>query len=60
LRCFTRLQEQIVALVGHSGLRICLAYRSMAMIDWAIRHDTLDAVRFWVAGGRRILADLQR
>jgi hypothetical protein len=37
-----------------------IPYRSMAMINWAIGHDTPDAVRFWVAGGWRALADLQR
>ncbi len=54
----TRLRERIVQLVGLSGLAICLVYRSMAMIDWAIHHDTPDAVRFWVRGGWRVLDDL--
>ena len=56
----TRLRERIMALVGHAGLALCLAYRSMAMVDWAIGHDTPRAVRFWVAGGQRTLAGLQR
>lgn len=56
----TRLRDRVVELVGLAGLTIVLAYRSMAMIDWAIGHGTADAVRFWVAGGWRALADLQR
>jgi hypothetical protein len=56
----TRLRERLVALVGHDGLAICLAYRSIAVIEWAIGHDTPCAVHFWVAGGWRTLADLQR
>ncbi len=56
----TRLRERIVQLVGHSSLAICLVYRSMAMIDWAIHHDTPDAVRFWVRGGWRVHDDLMR
>jgi len=56
----TRLWDRIVELVRHGGLAICLAYRSMAMIDWAIRHDTSEAVRFWVRGGWRVHDDLIR
>lgn len=56
----SRLWSRIVELVGHDGLAICLAYRTMALIDWAIRRDTPDSVRFWVSGGWHIHHDLRQ
>ena len=52
-----QLWQRIVALVGHAGLRLCLTYRVLARLAWAIDHDQT-AVDRYVQRGWQIVHDL--
>ena len=52
-----RLTERIESLVGHGGLCLCLAYRMLAMLAWAVERDP-DAVENYLFHGRRIVREL--
>lgn len=52
-----RLQERIRAIIGHGGVCICLTYRIIAMVAWAIERDP-GALDHYVHTGWQILRDL--
>jgi aminoglycoside phosphotransferase (APT) family kinase protein len=52
-----RLQQHIRRLVGHAGLCVCLAYRVIAMLAWAIKRDQ-EAIDLYVERGWQIVRDL--
>lgn len=53
-----RFRQHIYLLVGHAGLCVCLAYRVIAMLAWAINHDQ-EAVDLYVECGWHIVRDLR-
>lgn len=52
-----RLQQHIRRIVGHAGLCVCLAYRIIAMLAWAIERDQ-EAVDLYVYHGWQIVREL--
>jgi aminoglycoside phosphotransferase (APT) family kinase protein len=53
-----RFQQKIRRLVGHAGLCVCLAYRMIAMLAWAIKRDP-EAIDLYVEHGWQIVRDLK-
>ncbi|MDP9317235.1 MAG: phosphotransferase [Chloroflexota bacterium] len=54
-----RLYTKSVQIAGRGVLAICLVYRTMAMLDWAIHRDTSDAVQLYVHAAWDMLNELQ-
>ncbi len=53
-----QLYSKSVHIAGQGVLAICLVYRTMAMLDWAIDHDTPDAVQIYVQSAWHMLKDI--
>ncbi len=53
-----QLYTKSVQIAGQGVLAICLVYRTMAMLDWAIHRDTSDAVRLYVDTAWNMLNEL--
>lgn len=52
------LYQRSMEIAGRGVLAICLVYRTMAMLDWAIQRDTADAVGQYVDRAWFMLSDL--
>src|SRR5262249_39925052 len=50
-----RLRARIIQIAGPEICAICLAYRTIAMVEWGIRHEESETVDHYVRAGWAIL-----
>jgi aminoglycoside phosphotransferase (APT) family kinase protein len=55
----TRLQRRIRQLAALDVGMVCAAYRTLAMLNWAIKHDPLEVVSHYMQQSWQMLSDLQ-
>ena len=54
-----RLRAHVIERFGPAVYAICMAYRAIVTLEWAIRHDRPDLIDYFIRAGWATCADLQ-